>query len=81
MLTASWGKPEYMHQLTISLSELTCLLMDDIRNYVKNGDDSGGTFVQKIIKTESMSLRLISCGIKYRTEYDCITKPAINFVY
>ena len=36
MLTALWGEPEYMHQFV-----RTCLLTDDIRNYTKNGDDSG----------------------------------------
>ena len=36
MLTASWCEPEYMHQFV-----RTCLLTDDIRNYAKNGDDSG----------------------------------------
>ena len=43
----------------------------------------GKLFVQKIIKTDvRMSLRLISCELKYQTMqlFDCITKPTINLV-
>ena len=42
----------WVHALVDYQYVRTCLFMDDICNYVKNGDDVGGLSVKKIIKTE-----------------------------